>query len=90
MFQPLRDEVSRFIDENIEREDDNALWKRRIKDEGIDRKIEELCKALSDEVRSRLEEFSRQLTIGFEMLGKFEMEGSEQYNPGTRNEHGNA
>ena len=52
MFKPLRDEVSRFIDENIERENVNALWKRRVEDEGIDRKIEELCKELS--VRSAL------------------------------------
>ena len=29
MFKPLRGEVSRFIDENIERENVNALWKRR-------------------------------------------------------------
>lgn len=52
MFKPLRAEMSRFIDENIERENVNALWKRRVKDEGIDRKIEELCKELS--VRSAL------------------------------------
>lgn len=83
MFKPLRGEVSCFIDENIERENVNALWKRRVEDEGIDRKIEELYKELSDEVRSRLEEFSRQLTVEFEMLGRFDMEGSEQYNPGN-------
>lgn len=71
------------IDENIERENVNALWKRRVKDEGIDRKAQEFCEELFDEVRSRLEEFSRQLTVEFEMLGKFDdhqrIDGEERH-----------
>lgn len=61
MFKPLRDEVSRFIGENIEKEDVNTLWKRRVEDEGTDQKREEFSKELLDEVYSRLEEFNSQL-----------------------------
>jgi len=87
MFKPLCGEVSHFIDENIEREKVNALWKRRVEDEGIDRRTQEFCKELSDEVRSRREEFSRQLAVEFEVLGKIEMEGPNNMILQMRNEH---
>lgn len=81
MWEPLRSSVSAFIDENIEREDIERRWASRVRLEKIDENVDEFQKALCEEVRQHLEEFNRQTSIEYELLGKINVEGPRQYNP---------
>ena len=81
MWEPLRSSVSAFIDENIEREDIESRWERRVRSEKIDEKVGEFQKTLCEEIRQHLEEFNRQTDIEYELLGKINVKGPRQYNP---------
>ncbi len=83
IYRPLRDSVSTFIDDKLEESDVEALWKRHVElEEGeIEKKIGEFCGELRYKVQEHLQEFNKQLASEFELLGKINMEGPEQYDP---------
>ena len=83
IYRPLRDSVSAFIDKNLEKPDVEARWERHVKSEKekIEKKIGEFCGELRDKVQEHLQEFNKQLVSEFELLGKINMEGPEQYDP---------
>ena len=61
IYRPLRDSVSTFIDDNLEKPDVEARWKRDAESEKekIKKKIRELCDDLRDEVQEHLREFNK-------------------------------
>ena len=83
VLRPLRNKVSTFIDENIEREDVETRWMSTMKGMNIDGKMENFQKQIVDEVRERLEAFNRQVAVDYELLGKtnINIEGPSQCNP---------
>ena len=83
IYRPLRDSVSTFIDENLEKPDVEALWERHVESEKekIEKKIGELCGELRNKVQEHLQGFNKQLASEFELLRKINMEGPEQYDP---------
>ena len=83
IYRPLRDSVSTFIDDNLEKPDVEALWERHVESEKekIEKKIGELCGELRNKVQEHLQGFNKQLASEFELLKKINMEGPEQYDP---------
>ena len=81
VLRPLRDSVSVFIDENIERADVEARWKRRMESMKIGKKMEDFQKQLHNEVREHLEEFQREVAFEWELMDAITIHGPEQYNP---------
>ena len=83
VLRPLRDSVSAFIDENIERDDIEARWDRRVELEGIDQQMADFRKQLLDEIREHLEEFNREVAGDWELKEaiRTKMQGPEQYDP---------
>ena len=83
IYRPLRDSVSTFIDDKLEEPDVEARWKRHVESEKekIEKKIGELCGELRNKVQEHLQGFNKQLASEFELLGKIDMRGPEQYNP---------
>lgn len=81
LVRPLRDSVSSFVDENLERKDVGARWKCRIEAVGIDRWMSGLQEQLLDEVRGRLEEFNREVAVESEINDAFTAGSPAQYDP---------
>ena len=81
VLRPLRDSVSVFVDENIERADVEARWKRQMESMEIDKKMEDFQKQLLNEVREHLEEFQREVAFEWELMDAITIQGPEQYNP---------
>ena len=81
VLRPLRDSVSVFVDENIERADVEARWKRQMESMKLDEKVEDFQKQLHNEVREHLEEFQREVAFEWELMDAITIHGPEQYNP---------
>lgn len=78
---PLRNSVSTFIDENIEREDVETRWTRKVKSVNISEKTENFRKQILDEVREHLEAFNQQVAVDYKLQEKIKIEGPAQYDP---------
>ncbi len=81
VLRPLRDSVSVFVDENIERADVEARWKKQMESMKLDEKVEDFQKQLQNEVREHLEEFQREVAFEWELMDEITIHGPEQYNP---------
>ena len=81
LLRPLRDSVSSFVDENIERQDVDSRWKRRVEDVGVDHWMSNIQQQLLDEVRARLEEFNREIVVESELGDAFTAGSPAQYDP---------
>ena len=81
LLRPLRDSVSSFVDENIERKDVNSRWKKRVEDVGVDRWMINFQQQLLDEVRARLGEFNREVGLDSELGDAFTADGPTHYDP---------
>ena len=81
VLRPLRNSVSVFVDENIERADVEVRWKRQMESMKINEKIENFQKQLHDEVREHLEEFHREVAFEWKLMDEITIHGPEQYNP---------
>lgn len=83
VLRPLRDSVSTFVDENIERADVEARWTSKVKSLNIDGKMDNFGKQIKDEIQGHLEEFNRQVAVDYNLLGTFNknIKGPAQYNP---------
>ena len=84
VLRPLRDSVSTFVDENIERSDVEARWRSKVESLNIDGKMDNFGKQIEDEIQGHLEEFNRQVAIDYKLLGTFNknnIKGPAQYNP---------
>ncbi len=74
LVHPLRASVSSFIDENIEREDVGDRWNRKVKGLDIEGWLKRQQTAILDELRGRLVEFSREMSVESKLIGEFDGE----------------
>ncbi len=81
LVQPLRTSVSSFIDENIEREDVGHRWSHKVKALDIEGWLERQQTAIVDELRSRLIEFSREMSVETKLIGEFNSVKPSQFDP---------
>ena len=81
LLRPLRDSVSSFVDENIERRDVGSRWKKRVEDVGVDSWMSNIQQQLVDDVRARLEEFNREVAVDSELGDAFTAGSPAQYDP---------
>jgi len=81
LVQPLRASVSSFIDENIEREDVGERWKRKVKALKIEDWLERQQASILDELRGRLVEFSREMSVESKLIGEFDAATPSQFDP---------
>lgn len=81
LVQPLRASVSSFIDENIEREDVGNRWNRKVRELDIEGWLKRQQTAILDELRGRLVEFSREMSVEAELIGKFDAAKPSQFDP---------
>lgn len=81
LVQPLRNSVSSFVDENIEREDVGARWKRKVKALEIDEWLARQQSSILDELRGRLTEFSREMSIESSLVEAFDASGPTTFDP---------
>lgn len=81
LVQPLRASVSSFIDENIEREDVAHRWSRKVKALDIERWLERQQTAVLDELRGHLVDFSREMSVELNLIGKFDTTKPSQFDP---------
>ncbi|MPM05617.1 GTPase Der [bioreactor metagenome] len=81
LVQPLRASVSSFIDENIERDDVGHRWGRKVKALDIEGWLERQQTAILDELRGRLVEFSREMSVETKLIGEFNSTKPSQFDP---------
>ena len=81
LVQPLRASVSSFIDENIEREDVGHRWNRKVKALDIEGWLKRQQTAIIDELRGRLIEFSREMSLESKLIGEFDAAKPSQFDP---------
>ncbi|MFO0562437.1 MAG: GTPase [Polyangiales bacterium] len=81
LVQPLRASVSSFIDENIEREDVGHRWNRKVKALDIESWLKRQQTAILDELRGRLVEFSREMSVESKLIGEFDAAKPSQFDP---------
>lgn len=81
LVQPLRTSVSPFIDENIEREDVGDRWNRKVKALEIEGWVRRQQTAILDELRGRLVEFSREMSVESQLIGEFDAAKPSQFDP---------
>ncbi len=81
LVQPLRASVSSFIDENIEREDVGQRWNRKVKALEIEGWLKRQQTAILDELRGRLVEFSREMSVESKLIGEFDAAKPSQFDP---------
>ena len=81
VLRSLRDSVYTFIDENIEREDVEIRWTRKVESVNIGKKMESFQKQLLDEVRGHLDTFNQQVVVDYKLREEINIEGPAQYDP---------
>ncbi len=81
LVQPLRASVSSFIDENIEREDVDDRWNRKVKALDIEGWLKRQQTGILDELRGRLVEFSREMSVESKLIGEFDVAKPSQFDP---------
>lgn len=81
LVQPLRASVSSFIDENIEREDVGERWNRKVKALDIEGWLKRQQTAILDELRGRLVEFSREMSVESKLIGEFDAPNPSRFDP---------
>ena len=81
LVQPIRCSVSSFIDENIERDDVGERWSRKIKALKIEEWLERQQASIIDELRGRLVEFSREMSVEAKLIGEFDAANPSQFDP---------
>lgn len=81
LVQPLRASASSFIDENIEREDVGHRWNRKVKALDIEGWLKRQQTAILDELRGRLVEFSREMSVESKLFGEFHAAKPSQFDP---------
>ncbi|OUJ03574.1 hypothetical protein HK23_10585 [Acetobacter malorum] len=81
LVQPLRASVSAFIDENIEREDVGDRWNQKVGALDIQGWLKRQQTAILDELRARLVEFSREMSVESKLIGEFDAASPSQFDP---------
>ncbi|MCP3144532.1 GTPase [Pyxidicoccus xibeiensis] len=81
LVQPLRGTVSAFVDENIEREDVAARWRRKVKALKVDDWLQRQQSVILDELRGRLTEFSREMSVESKLVAAFDAMGPSTFDP---------
>lgn len=81
LVRPLRDSVSAFIDENIERGDVGTRWNQKLKELKIEVWSKSQQKAILDELHGRLIEFSSELAEDSKFIGEFNAAIPSQFDP---------
>lgn len=81
LVHPLRVSVSPFIDENIEREDVGHRWNQKVKALDIEGWLKRQQTAILDELRGRLVEFSREMSVESKLIGEFDAAKPSQFDP---------
>ena len=81
VLYPLRQGVSAFVDENIERSDVGQRWKDRVDACGLEPWMTDQQNQVLDEVRVRLEEFQREMDVEAELTGKMSFHGPSRFDP---------
>ncbi|WP_427913928.1 GTPase [Ramlibacter sp. MMS24-I3-19] len=81
LVQPLRASVSTFIDENIERHDVGERWNRRVKALDVEGWLKQQQTSILDELRIRLAEFSREMSVESKLIGEFDAATPSQFDP---------
>jgi hypothetical protein len=81
LVQPLRASLSSFIDENIEREDVGDRWNRKVKALDLEGWLKRQQAAILDELRGRLVEFSREMSVESKLIGEFDAAKPSQFDP---------
>jgi hypothetical protein len=81
LVQPLRASVSSFIDENIERDDVGERWNRKVKALDIEGWLKRQQTGILDELRGRLVEFSREMSVESKLIGEFDAANPSQFDP---------
>jgi GTPase Era involved in 16S rRNA processing len=66
----LRDQIPSFVQDNVEREDIEERWKKKVKRVGIERKAEKLQQNLMERCRARLEEFGSELEVELDLVSQ--------------------
>lgn len=81
IVSPLRNSISAFVEENIEREDVGERWQRRIKALGIEARVKRHQTSIVDEFQARLAEFSREMSVETPLIGAFGGRSPDTYDP---------
>lgn len=81
LVQPLRNSVSSFIDDNLERDDVGDRWNRTVQALGIEGWLQGQQASILDELRGRLAEFSREMSVESALLGEFDSTNPAQFDP---------
>jgi len=79
--KPLRTSVSSFVDENIERKDVGARWKRKVKALKVDEWMAGQQVSIVDELRQHLAEFSREMSVESKLVAAFDSSGPATFDP---------
>jgi hypothetical protein len=79
--KPLKDSVSRFVDENIERRDVAERWKHKVELLRVDDWIYGIEEDIHNEVNARLKEFGREIQVERELSSTLQVQGPETYDP---------
>ena len=81
VLRSLRDSVSTFTDENIEREDVEIRWTKKVESVNIGKKMESFQKQVLDEARGHLDRFNQQVVVDYKLREEINIEGPAQYDP---------
>ena len=81
LTRSLRQSVSSFVDDNLEREDFGERWEYLVADARIEHGLKKTMQHILDELRTRLEAFNRELRFDIEIGISFETQRPDQYSP---------
>lgn len=81
LVKPLRASVSTFVDDNIERKDVAARWRRKVRALKIEEWLRGQQDMILDELRGRLDDFTREMAVEVKLVGDFEVASPSQANP---------
>ncbi|MES2362380.1 MAG: GTPase [Pseudomonadota bacterium] len=81
LLRSLRDEISIFIDENIEENDVGRRWKKKVDALSLKNNIAKQQQAILDQLRDRMEEFSRELTVESALLADLDVNTPDTFDP---------
>ncbi|MBT3220054.1 MAG: GTPase domain-containing protein, partial [Proteobacteria bacterium] len=81
LLKPLRNEVSAFLEENIEHSDVGRRWRKRVATRGIAAWTERIQQETIDEIQLQLKKFQQEMEFETEILGKMDLSEPSSYSP---------
>ena len=69
LFEPLRNEISTFLDDNIQRDDVGDKWKAKIEDLDVAGHVERIQEDLEADLQDVLRTFGEEMAVEAEVMG---------------------